>query len=96
MRAKPISLLLTLLLIATAVLAAGCIADQKATATATTTNTTPAMLTGVPDVRQAEYYSCGAGSMQAVLSYYGITPSSPTSGGCSTPPRGTAPTPGTW
>ena len=72
MRAKPVSLLLTLLLIATAVLAAGCIADQKATAPAKTTNTTPAMFTSVPDVRQAEYFSCGAGSMQAVLSYYGI------------------------
>ncbi|MEI6309056.1 MAG: C39 family peptidase [bacterium] len=30
------------------------------------------MLTGVPDVRQAEYSSCGASAFQAVLSYYGI------------------------
>lgn len=31
------------------------------------------MLTGVPDVRQAEYYSCGAAAFQAILSYYGIS-----------------------
>jgi uncharacterized protein len=29
------------------------------------------MLTGVPDVRQAENYSCGASSFQAVMGYYG-------------------------
>ena len=32
----------------------------------------PAILAGVPDVRQAEYYSCGASSFQAVLSYWGL------------------------
>ena len=32
----------------------------------------PTILAGVPDVRQAEYYSCGASSMQAVLSYWGL------------------------
>ena len=32
----------------------------------------PAILAGVPDVRQAEYYSCGASSMQAVLCYWGL------------------------
>lgn len=32
----------------------------------------PAILAGVPDVRQAEHYSCGASSMQAVLSYWGL------------------------
>jgi len=30
------------------------------------------MLKGIPDVRQAEHYSCGASSMQAVLAYYGM------------------------
>jgi predicted double-glycine peptidase len=29
------------------------------------------MLMGVPDVRQAEFYSCGASSFQAVMNYYG-------------------------
>jgi len=32
----------------------------------------PTFLTGVPDVRQAEYYSCGASSFQAVLCYWGF------------------------
>ena len=32
----------------------------------------PVILAGVPDVRQAEHYSCGASSMQAVLSYWGL------------------------
>jgi len=72
MRARILSIL-TLLLIATAVLAAGCVAaDQHTPAAPTNTTSTPTMLTGVPDVRQAEYYSCGAGAMQAVLGYYGI------------------------
>lgn len=31
----------------------------------------PVMLMGVPDVRQAEFYSCGASSFQAVMNYYG-------------------------
>jgi predicted double-glycine peptidase len=31
------------------------------------------ILDGVPDVRQAEYYSCGASSFQAVLAYWGIS-----------------------
>lgn len=30
------------------------------------------ILTGIPDVRQAEYYSCGAAAFQAILNYYGI------------------------
>lgn len=30
------------------------------------------MLKGVPDVRQAEHYSCGAASFQAVMNYYGM------------------------
>lgn len=30
------------------------------------------ILTGIPDVRQAEHFSCGAASMQAVLAYYGM------------------------
>ncbi|MFZ2959020.1 MAG: C39 family peptidase [Candidatus Ozemobacteraceae bacterium] len=30
------------------------------------------MLPGIPDVRQAEYFSCGASAFQAVLSYYGV------------------------
>jgi predicted double-glycine peptidase len=34
---------------------------------------TTLMLNGVPDVRQSEYYSCGAAAFQAVLSYYGIS-----------------------
>jgi len=37
----------------------------------TSAGTVSVMLTGVPDVRQAEYYSCGASSFQAVMSYYG-------------------------
>jgi predicted double-glycine peptidase len=32
----------------------------------------PVLLSGVPDVRQAEYYSCGASSFQAVLCYWGL------------------------
>lgn len=32
----------------------------------------PVMLSGVPDVHQAEYYSCGASSFQAVMNYYGL------------------------
>ncbi|OGC11555.1 hypothetical protein A3K48_03490 [candidate division WOR-1 bacterium RIFOXYA12_FULL_52_29] len=30
------------------------------------------MLKGVPDVRQAEHFSCGAASFQAVMNYYGL------------------------
>ena len=33
--------------------------------------TGPVMLAGVPDVRQAEFYSCGASAFQAVMNYYG-------------------------
>jgi predicted double-glycine peptidase len=32
----------------------------------------PALLEGVPDVRQSTSYSCGAAALQAVLGYYGI------------------------
>lgn len=32
----------------------------------------PTILNNVPDVRQAEYYSCGASSFQAVLCYWGM------------------------
>jgi uncharacterized protein len=39
----------------------------------TAQGSTPIMLTGVPDVHQAEYYSCGAASFQAILAYYGIS-----------------------
>jgi uncharacterized protein len=42
------------------------------TSPAATTNSPSVMLNGVPDVRQAEYYSCGASSFQAVMSYYGL------------------------
>ena len=39
---------------------------------ATATPEEPVILAGVPDVRQAEYYSCGAASMQAVLCYWSL------------------------
>ncbi len=38
----------------------------------TTGETGTLMLKGVPDVRQAEHYSCGAASFQAVMNYYGL------------------------
>jgi uncharacterized protein len=34
--------------------------------------TGPALLSGVPDVRQSTVYSCGAAALQAVMSYYGL------------------------
>lgn len=69
-----------LIIIITLILAAGCTgtppSSPAAQALPVTTGTAPAgtmpvMLTGVPDVRQAEYYSCGASSFQAVMNYYG-------------------------
>jgi hypothetical protein len=33
----------------------------------------PAILAGVPDVRQSTDYSCGAVALQAVLAYWGIS-----------------------
>ncbi|MCX6689893.1 MAG: C39 family peptidase [Methanoregula sp.] len=60
---------------------AGCTQKEPAASavqkTPTPTGTIPPvtvslMLTGVPDVRQAENYSCGASSFQAVMSYYGL------------------------
>ena len=60
--------------------AAGCTGTSPASPAAQNTpaasGTIPAgtpslMLTGVPDVRQAEHYSCGASSFQAVMNYYG-------------------------
>lgn len=39
---------------------------------ATTAGEQPVILSGVPDVHQAEYYSCGASSFQAVMRYYGL------------------------
>jgi predicted double-glycine peptidase len=39
---------------------------------ATATPEEPVILAGVPDIRQAEYYSCGAASMQAVLCYWSL------------------------
>jgi predicted double-glycine peptidase len=72
---------LSFILITCLLLAAGCAGTSplspatQNTPSATSTvpaGTTAIMLTGVPDVRQAEYYSCGASSLQAVLSYYGI------------------------
>jgi len=72
--------LLSLILVTGLLLAAGCAGTspesptvQKTPYVAGTTpaGTVPLMLTGVPDVRQAEYYSCGASSFQAVMNYYG-------------------------
>lgn len=42
-----------------------------ASTAATSAGTMSLTLAGVPDVRQAEYYSCGASSYQAVLCCYG-------------------------
>ena len=40
---------------------------------ASATSPHPVILSGVPDVIQAEYYSCGASSFQAVMRYYDLT-----------------------
>ncbi|PKG31694.1 C39 family peptidase, partial [Methanoregula sp.] len=45
---------------------------MPAAATVVPATTTAILLSGVPDVRQAEFYSCGASSFQAVMSYYGL------------------------
>ena len=72
--------LLSLILVTGLLLSAGCAGTSPASpavqktldATGTTpAGTVPLMLTGIPDVRQAEYYSCGASSFQAVMNYYG-------------------------
>lgn len=44
---------------------------QDMTVTDSTENDST-ILIGIPDVRQAEYYSCGAAAFQATLNYYGI------------------------
>ncbi|MFH1781576.1 MAG: C39 family peptidase [Patescibacteria group bacterium] len=46
--------------------------NTPATADETPDQTVSLMLDGVPDVRQAEHYSCGAASFQAVMKYYGM------------------------
>jgi predicted double-glycine peptidase len=68
-----------LILIACIIVTAGCTgtyssspAQTPAAVTATPAGTTAILLAGVPDVRQAENYSCGASSLQAVMSYYGL------------------------
>ncbi|MDD1702306.1 MAG: C39 family peptidase [Methanoregula sp.] len=45
---------------------------QVSAVSAETTADEGVMLVGVPDVMQAEYYSCGAAAFQAVLNYYGL------------------------
>ncbi|MBN2058629.1 MAG: C39 family peptidase [Candidatus Saganbacteria bacterium] len=50
-------------------LVSDCFGDTPSTTMPT--GTFPLVLNGVPDVRQAEHYSCGAASFQAVMNYYG-------------------------
>lgn len=45
---------------------------KAASQTTSSLTPVPALLEGVPDVRQSTPYSCGASALQAVLQYYGI------------------------
>lgn len=59
------------------ILSLGCVQEASSPASpqknaGSDSGNTSGLLTGVPDVRQSQPYSCGAAALQAVFSYWGI------------------------
>ncbi|MGD0081257.1 MAG: C39 family peptidase [Methanoregula sp.] len=70
-------LIISLALFAGVIVSAGCVQNSASpqdlhNQTVTGSATVPGLLDQVPDVRQSQSYSCGAASLQAVFSYWGI------------------------
>jgi len=70
-------LIISLVLLAGIIVSTGCVQNSAPpqvmyNQTVTGLATVPGLLSQVPDVRQSQSYSCGAASLQAVFSYWGI------------------------
>lgn len=70
-------LILSLVLLAGIIVSTGCVQNSAPprvmpNQTVPGSATVPGLLSQVPDVRQSQSYSCGAASLQAVFSYWGI------------------------